>query len=89
MKAFLVCGPFAREEDEAVEHHAGAQDGNVFDRFFENDVEVTVHLRGVCYPPQVDPVGVDLRCQLRKYDGCKRTYLVVGDEDHALRKVTF
>jgi hypothetical protein len=59
-EAFFVRGPFAREENEAVEHHAGAEDGDVLYRFFEDDVEVAVHLRGVCDPPEIDPVGVDL-----------------------------
>jgi hypothetical protein len=58
----LVGGPFAGEEDETIEHHAGAKDGDVFDGFFEDDVEVAVEGGGVGDPPEVDPVGVDLYC---------------------------
>jgi hypothetical protein len=60
LEAFLVGGPFAREEYEAVHHHAGTEDRDVFDGFFEDDVEVAVHLGSVGDPPEVDPVGVDL-----------------------------
>lgn len=60
LEALFVLCPFARKEDEAVEHHAGAEDGDVFYGFFEDDVEVAVHARCVGCPPEVDPVGVDL-----------------------------
>jgi hypothetical protein len=60
LKALLICRPLAREEYEAEEHHAGAEDGYPPQRVFEDDVEVAVHVSSVAYPPEVDPVGVDL-----------------------------
>ena len=68
LEAGLVRDPFARHEDEAVEHHARAEDGDVFEVLAEDDVDVAVHAGGVRDPPLVQPVGVDL---------------VVGDEDEA------
>lgn len=70
----LVDRHLARHEDEAVEHHAGANDGDVLERLFQNDVQVTVHLRlvGVANPPQVEPVGVNL---------------MIGNHDHAVGEV--
>lgn len=69
LEALLVLCPFPRKEDEAVKHHAGAEDGDVLDGLLEDDVEVAVHLGGVGDPPEVDPVGI---------------YLVVCDQDEAL-----
>ena len=68
LEAGFVADPFAGHEDEAVEHHALAEDGDVFEVLAEHDVDVAVHARGVGDPPLVEPVGVDL---------------VVGDEDEA------
>lgn len=59
-EARFVGFPFASEEDEAVELHAEAEDGDVFEGFFEDDVEVAVHAGGVGDPPEVEPVGVEL-----------------------------
>ena len=59
-EARLVFDPVAGHEDEAVEHHAGADDGDILEGFFEDDVDVTVHVVCVCYPPQVEPVRVQL-----------------------------
>lgn len=60
MKSLLVLGPISGKKDEAVEHHAGAEDGNVLQSFLENDKNVTVHAPGVGDPPEVEPVGVYL-----------------------------
>lgn len=60
VESLLVGGPFAGEEDEAIEHHAGAKDGDVFYGFLEDNVDVAVHGAGVGQPPEVDPVRVDL-----------------------------
>ena len=57
-EAFAVFGPVARQEDEGEELHAPAEDGHVFEGFFEDDEDVAVHARGVGYPPEVEPVGV-------------------------------
>jgi hypothetical protein len=58
----LVFGPFAGHEDEAIELHRGADDGDPFEAFLEDDVDVAVGRDGVCVcnPPQVEPVGVNL-----------------------------
>jgi hypothetical protein len=67
LKPLFVGSPFSREEDEAVEHHAGAEDGDVFYRLFEDDVKVAVHSRSVGSPPEVDPVRVYLlRVSIRR-----------------------
>jgi hypothetical protein len=62
VQALLVFGPFAGHEDEAVELHGGADDGDPFEALLEDDVDVAVGGDGVCVcdPPQVQPVGVDL-----------------------------
>lgn len=60
-EALFVLGPLPAQEDEAVEHHAGAHERDVFYGFFEDDVDVAVHVCGVGDPPEVYPVGVDLR----------------------------
>lgn len=51
----LVHGHLARHEDESVEHHAWADDRNVLQGLFQNDIKVTMHLRFVriAYPPQI------------------------------------
>jgi len=91
LEAHLVLGPLAREEDEAVKHHAGAKDGDVFDGLLENDVQVTVHLGRVGYPPQVYPVSVYLAriSNVLRHALWGMAHLVVGDEDHPLWKVAF
>ena len=60
LEARLVLGPFARQEDEAEEHHARAENWDVSEGLFEDDVEVAVHAVGVGGPPEVEPVGVYL-----------------------------
>ena len=61
-ETFLVFGPFARHEDEAVELHRGTYEGHPFQVFFEDDVDVAVGGWGVGVgdPPEVEPVGVEL-----------------------------
>lgn len=61
LKTVFICRPFAREEDESVEHHAPAYDWYVFQRLFEDYVDVAMHRGRVGDPPEVDPIGVDLR----------------------------
>jgi len=63
LEARFVFRPFAGQEYEAVEHHSLAENGDVFDGFFEDDVEVAVEVGGVGYPPEVEPVCVNLVSQ--------------------------
>ena len=66
--------PFSAEENEVVELSSPAKDGQVLERFLEDDVDAAVHLVGVCDPPEVHPVGVQL---------------VIRHEHEAVREVTF
>jgi hypothetical protein len=88
-ETFLVCYPFSRKKHEAVEHHAGAEDGYVLDRFFENYIEVSMHRGGVGHPPEVDPVSVDLWLLVCHPIPLQQlpAYLVIGDEHHTLWEV--
>lgn len=63
-KAGFVLLPLAREEDESVELHSETEDGEPLEGFFEDDVDVTVHARGVGNPPEVEPVRVELRIHI-------------------------
>lgn len=56
----FIRGPLAGQKNEAEKLHAVADYRNVFQRFFEDDVEVAMHARSISNPPQVQPVGVDL-----------------------------
>jgi len=91
LEALLVRGPLAGQEDEAEEPHAPAEDWNVFERLLEDDVEVAVHGRAVCHPPEIDPVSVDLvgvsSLFYRMWPG--QPYLVVRDEYQPFWKVAF
>lgn len=70
----LVFCPFPAHEDEVVEHHARANQGNVFQTLFQDDVDVAMTSSCVADPPQVSPIGIDL---------------VVGNQDEAFREVAF
>lgn len=52
----------SRHEDETIKHHALTKYRYVFQRFFEDNVDVTVHIRYVriCGPPKVQPFGIEL-----------------------------
>ena len=56
----LILCPITCHEDEAVEHHSRTDEGNVFQRLFKDDVDMTVHVACICHPPKVQPFGVDL-----------------------------
>ena len=58
LKGRLILLPLSREEDEVVELSTPANDRNVLDRLFQDDVNETMHLVRVRYPPNVQPVGV-------------------------------
>ena len=58
LEGCFVLLPLALEEDEVVELGAPAYDGDVLEGFLEDDVDVAVHVVGVGYPPQVQPVCV-------------------------------
>jgi hypothetical protein len=88
LEALLVLCPLAREEDEAVEHHAGAEDGDVFYGFLEDDVEVAVHVGRVGCPPKVYPIRIDLLTSVAAMLPHRMsTHLVVRNQDHALREI--
>lgn len=63
----LVSGHFPRHEDEAIEHHASSDNGNVLERLLEDDVDMTMHTGTIriADPPQVYPICVNLfTCRL-------------------------
>lgn len=60
LESGLVLLPIPGKEDEVVELGAPADERNIFDGLFQYDVDMAGHLVGVCYPPQVKPVGVQL-----------------------------
>lgn len=57
----LILLPFSRKKDEVVKLAAPSDDRNIFQRFLENDIDVAMHIIGVRDPPQVQPVGVQLK----------------------------
>lgn len=61
LESRLILLPIAGQENEVVKLAAPADQGDVSERFFENDVHMTSHLVGVRNPPQVQPVGVELQ----------------------------
>jgi predicted fused transcriptional regulator/phosphomethylpyrimidine kinase len=63
LEARLVGGPVARQEDEAEEHHARADEGQELERPLEDDEDVAVHPGRVGAEPHVHPVGVELRAR--------------------------
>ena len=52
--------PVSRQEDEAEEHHSRSKNGNVLERLLEDDIEPSVHVCRVSYPPEVNPIVVNL-----------------------------
>lgn len=60
LKPWLVRRPLASHEDKTVEHHARAHQWDILKRLFQDDEEAAMHLVGVCNPPKVNPVSVDL-----------------------------
>lgn len=61
-----VLDPIPSQEDEAIEHHPGPDHGDVLERFFEDDEDMTVHERRIGNPPKVQPVAVQL--MIRNHD---------------------
>ena len=59
-QAGLVRFHFSRHEDEACHAEAEANEGDVGDAVFQNDVDVAVEAGGIGGPPEVDPVVVHL-----------------------------
>ena len=59
-KPWLVLGPVAGQKDEREELHAQAEEGDVLERFFEDNEDVAVHVGRIGYVPEVEPVGVNL-----------------------------
>jgi len=59
-KTGLVDRPFPRQEYESVEPHSISNYRNALQRLFQDDVDVAVHGRRIRYPPEIEPVSVDL-----------------------------
>lgn len=55
----LVTLPLAGHEDEPIEQHALPENGNVLERFLQDNIDVAMHSRRICNPPQIRPVCVD------------------------------
>lgn len=74
MYTFLVLGPLASHENEAVELHSGTDNRHPFEALLEDDVDVAMHGRRVRVgdPPEVKPVSVDL---------------VVGQKNDSIREI--
>jgi hypothetical protein len=53
LEATLVCFPLSRQKDEVVELGTPAEDGNILQGLLEDDIDATVHLVGICDPPEV------------------------------------
>jgi hypothetical protein len=53
LEATLVCLPLSRQKDKVVKLSAPAEDGNVLQRLLQDDIDATVHLVGICDPPEV------------------------------------
>ena len=59
-QARFVPSPVARHENEAIEHHTGSKYGNIFHRLLQDDIDMSVHFACVRYPPQIEPVSIQL-----------------------------
>lgn len=57
----MILLPFSRKKNEVVKLGAPSDDWDILQRFFEDNIDVAMHVVGVCNPPQVKPVGVQLR----------------------------
>lgn len=64
--------PVPLQENELIELHAPSQYWDLLERFLQDDVQPSMHAVAVSYPPQIQPVGVDL---------------VVRDENKSLWKI--
>lgn len=69
----FVLLPVSLQEDEFAELHSPSNQWDPPEGFFQNDVYPAMHTTGIGYPPQVEPVGIDL---------------VICYEDEPFRKVT-
>lgn len=85
---FILC-PFSREKYEAEEQHAGSEEWNIFEFVFKDDKEVACHIVGVGHPPEVKPVGVDLKPALvkRLQMSCDSTHLVICEDQYSFWKM--
>jgi hypothetical protein len=90
LEATLVCLPLSRKEDEVVELSSPAEDGNILQGLLEDDIDATMHLVGICDPPEIEPVGVKLSPLVRLLVAPNRlsvTYLVVSHHDKTMREI--
>ena len=53
LEATLICLPFPRQKNKVVELGTPAEDRNILQRLLQNDIDATVHLVGICDPPEV------------------------------------
>lgn len=82
LKSWFVLCPLSRKKHEAEEQHAGPEEWNIFEFVFENNEEVAGHIVGVGHPPEVKPVGVDLKSALVKriHLSSGSTHLVICED---------
>ena len=69
----LVLFPIPLQEDELSELHSPPNDRNILQRFLENNIDAAMHASSIAYPPQIQPVCIDL---------------VIRHENHSIWKVT-
>lgn len=53
LETTFICLPFPRQKDEVVELGTPAKDGDILQRFLQDDVDAAMHLVGVRDPPEV------------------------------------
>jgi hypothetical protein len=72
LKSPLIFLPVPRQEDEVIKLSAPTDDGDISERFFQDDVDEAMHTVCICDPPQIQPVSVQL---------------MVSHENHAVSEV--
>ncbi len=60
LQPWFVLYPIACHEYEPIKHHPWAYYRNVLQGFLQDDVYVSMHFIGICYPPKIEPVRVQL-----------------------------
>jgi hypothetical protein len=72
LESALVLLPISGQEDEVVELCTPADDWDIPEGLFQDDVDESVHVVSVCDPPEIQPVRVEL---------------VISHQDHAIREI--
>lgn len=57
----LILFPFSSHEYEAVELHSDTKEWYIFQRLFQDDIDISMHSSGIRHPPKVKPVRVELK----------------------------